>query len=265
MLISYIAFFLLPSSVQAHPPSTMTLSYNTSNQTLSVTITHAVSDPSTHYVKSVIVYKNDVKIIHENYTSQPSTDTFTYHYTLEATDGDVIEVTAICSISGQISRSITVGESGTDGSDNETPPSTSTDLIAIFWPYHATFMFLSLVVVFSAMIYARYYRKDSTWINKHKYIAVSGVILGLIGVSLSIYMVSSTVGSFQLRLPHSYLGLIVLLMLLITPLLGWLQFKLKKQSKVKVRTIHKWFGRITIALLLLNVLFGLFAAGLIIL
>ncbi len=105
-----VGFFLFSANAIAHAPSSMELEYNFFNQKLNVTITHSVLDPNSHYVGSVEILKNNVEFITQDYTSQPSPTTFTYTYDVSAEDGDDLEVTATCSITGSITESIIVEE-----------------------------------------------------------------------------------------------------------------------------------------------------------
>lgn len=61
---------------QAHAPSGMKLAYDPNASTLSVTITHTVSDSYTHYVHMVRVNRNEVAVLTEEYTNQPTPGTF---------------------------------------------------------------------------------------------------------------------------------------------------------------------------------------------
>ena len=74
----------------------MTVLYNLETQDLRVTITHPVSDPTTHYIYKVEIKKNDVIYNTSTYTSQPDPNSFTYIYKINATTGDTIDVTASC-------------------------------------------------------------------------------------------------------------------------------------------------------------------------
>ena len=72
---------LLSIPVQAHQPSEVGLSYDLENQTLDVAVLHKVSSPTGHYVVQVDIFKNDEKILSNDYTSQPAaSDPFTYSY-----------------------------------------------------------------------------------------------------------------------------------------------------------------------------------------
>ena len=102
---------LLSIPVQAHPPSEVMPSYDQENQTLNVAVLHKVSSPSSHYVVRIDIFKNDEKILSNEYTSQPSaSDPFTYSYAVNATFGDVLKATAFCSIAGSRSGELKVGE-----------------------------------------------------------------------------------------------------------------------------------------------------------
>jgi hypothetical protein len=106
----FVMFFSITSiSATANNPAAMSLSYNLSSKTLTVEITHNVGDPNSHFVEFVEIRVNSSLITTETYTSQPTSSAFTYQYNINATEGDTIEVTAICSVSGSITRSLTVG------------------------------------------------------------------------------------------------------------------------------------------------------------
>jgi desulfoferrodoxin (superoxide reductase-like protein) len=105
---------LLPSQVIAHPPQNMILDFDFESQVLSVTITHNSPAPSVHYVNSIEIKRNDEVILTESYDSQPTTTEYTYTFAIEASSGDVLDVTAICNIQGSIARSITVRDPAQD-------------------------------------------------------------------------------------------------------------------------------------------------------
>lgn len=107
LLVSTIGFTI---PVLAHPPLDMELNYSLDKSEITVTITHETPAPSVHYVNKVDIELNDVIIISEDYTSQPTNDVFTYVYTVDADVGDLITVTAYCNIQGSITRSITVND-----------------------------------------------------------------------------------------------------------------------------------------------------------
>jgi hypothetical protein len=106
-------------TVVAHPPQNLQLDYDLANQTLAVTITHNSLDPNSHYIYKIDIEKNGVLYLSEEYLDQPTADTFTYNYIVEAAVNDVLAVTAYCSLYGSMSASITVVDKN---AEDTTPP-----------------------------------------------------------------------------------------------------------------------------------------------
>jgi hypothetical protein len=109
-------------NASAHAPSALYPTYK--EGTLTVYIDHPSDDPDTHYIETVTVTVNRVEVLSESYTSQ-TTDggkgMVTYSYTLTASDGDVISVTAECSIDGSATETLTVGEGGSKDDPKDDP------------------------------------------------------------------------------------------------------------------------------------------------
>ena len=100
VLMTILLPALFPASGGAHSPQEVVLSYDQARHTLEVRITHASKDPATHYVKKVEIKRADKTIAATEYQSQPGQATFAYVYPVEIGAGDVIEVTATCSVFG---------------------------------------------------------------------------------------------------------------------------------------------------------------------
>lgn len=96
ILLFLVALISMSYMVCAHAPISITVSYNLETQDLRVTITHPVSDQTTHYIKEVKIEKNGVLYNTSLYDSQPDSNSFTYTYQINATTGDTIDVTASC-------------------------------------------------------------------------------------------------------------------------------------------------------------------------
>lgn len=107
-LATMILLLILAMPVTAHPPALVSLAYDSQNQSLKVTTTHQVSDPTSHYIFRIDILKNGKQVITKEYTSQPSSSTFSYDYPLNASKGDVLKATAYCVIAGSRSSEITV-------------------------------------------------------------------------------------------------------------------------------------------------------------
>lgn len=127
--------------------------------------------------------------------------------------------------------------------------------IPSLWIIHASLMFIGFLLMLIGMIIARFY-KDTKWgFKTHKKIAMAGSALSVIGLIMGFIMVSFSYGQ-HFRVPHAYVGFTAVILAIITPTLGSAQFKVKKNKK-KIRSAHRWSGRITITLMLLNIIFGI--------
>ena len=110
-VVFFVIFFFLCLSPQlsyATAPKSVDLAYDKNGQTLSVKIEHPTLAPSMHYIEYVEIKKNGTAISKNKYESQPSDSVFTYTYNIPATKGDVLEVTATCSLWGHKTVTLTV-------------------------------------------------------------------------------------------------------------------------------------------------------------
>jgi len=129
MMIMLLVIGMIPLKANAHAPGSVSLSYNFSAQNLTVTISHSVSSTTSHYIKTVTVYKNSVQVKAYSYTSQPTTNTFSYYYNVTASDGDTLSAKADCSIGGSRSGSTTAtAPDETDPTVQITSPSNATEV-----------------------------------------------------------------------------------------------------------------------------------------
>jgi hypothetical protein len=103
-----MVFCLYPQVSYADAPKDVTLEYDSSAQTLAVTIAHKSSFTGFHHIKTVEIKKNSAVISTTNYDTQPAESPFTYTYKVAAAEGDKLEVTATCSLSGSKTATITV-------------------------------------------------------------------------------------------------------------------------------------------------------------
>ncbi len=100
-------YFSVPISY-ADAPKDVTIKYDSDAQTLLVTITHKSSFPGMHHIKSVEIKKNGAVVSTTNYETQPKDVPFAYTFKVEAKNGDKLEATVICNLSGSKTASITV-------------------------------------------------------------------------------------------------------------------------------------------------------------
>lgn len=127
-------------------------------------------------------------------------------------------------------------------------------MVPPIWPYHASLVFLGFAFMTTGMFVARFMRGKKWWLKAHRAAALTGASFAVIGFTIAAYMVSTYMETYFARGTHSYLGVTALLFVISTPLIGFMQFRIKDD---RIRTIHRWFGRTTLVLMLANVLVGI--------
>ena len=101
---------------------------------------------------------------------------------------------------------------------------------------------------------AIFFRKKNIWLKIHKIFN----LVGFGGITSGIAMASIYVwgtGGEHIDGVHQITGLAVFISSLITMLAGFYQFKAK--NKPAFRTTHRWFGRLSLFLLLGAIILGL--------
>jgi hypothetical protein len=122
------------------------------------------------------------------------------------------------------------------------------------WPYHLVLVSTGFLLILSAALTARFMKRKKGWLSLHKSLGIFGAVLVLTGLVVAVVMVSSP---YQINLatePHAYLGMIIALMAAYMPFLGFLQITRRDR---KLRALHRWSGRLVIALMVINVYLGL--------
>ncbi|MEA3486086.1 MAG: hypothetical protein U9R20_00285 [Thermodesulfobacteriota bacterium] len=102
-------------------------------------------------------------------------------------------------------------------------------------------------------------RRKKWWLSIHKKLGYTGYSSVILGFIAALYMVYRYTGE-HFAVPHTYLGLVTILSVSFTYTMGIMQFKARRKA-VNIRLIHRWSGRVTLSLMLLNVLSGFFLAG----
>lgn len=120
-------------------------------------------------------------------------------------------------------------------------------------------MILTVCGLLTGALIARFMKKKNWWLKAHRSIAITGVVLFLVAL-LAIALQITLTERAHLRVPHSWVGLTAFVFVLLTPTLGFLQFKVKNMT-TKLRGLHRWSGRITISLMIINVVLGLLLIG----
>lgn len=133
------------------------------------------------------------------------------------------------------------------------------DVLGWFLPLHIFLMSLSFAGMTIGALIARYYKKSKLWLKIHRPLGAISSLTGAVGVITAGIMVQISSGT-HLRVPHAIAGLIVILLCLAMPVLGFAIFK-SKVNKKEIKTIHRVLGRVTITSMALVILSGLLTAG----
>jgi hypothetical protein len=132
-------------------------------------------------------------------------------------------------------------------------------MIYLLLQTHVGLMILTVCILVSGALIARFAKKKPWWLKAHRSIAITGVALFLIALSAIAVQITLTERA-HLRVGHSWVGLFTFIFVLLTPTLGFLQFKLRNIA-ARLRGFHRWSGRITICFMVINVILGLFLIG----
>ncbi|AET65154.1 Membrane protein, putative [Methanothrix harundinacea 6Ac] len=130
--------------------------------------------------------------------------------------------------------------------------------IARLAPYHASLAVLAFLLLVWGMTVAR--RKGPGWLKKHRILGISGAALAVSAMAVAAYMVSAA-SQEHLRVPHAYLGSFIVLLLIVNPLLGFIQLRVGTDLGRRMRRVHRFLGRAALLLMALNILFGMIIVG----
>lgn len=120
---------------------------------------------------------------------------------------------------------------------------------------HIACMALAFLLIAAGVLIAMFRRKNPAWLKRHKTLNTSGMGLSLTGFFFITLAISQVQGE-HFTILHTWVGLMIIASVLITPLLGQLMFAVGAQA-AKLRPWHIWWGRATLALMVLNVILGI--------
>ncbi len=246
-----LLLLVLIGTAAAHSPSRLQLAYSEQTGEVVMTGTHGVDDPATHYIGKAVILKNGETAISETYTEQSSKDTFTYRYPLLLNAGDEIVATAECNIGGSATaRFIMPGPTATAP---QTPGSTP------LWVYHAILMVTGVLCILIAGLIPVYGKGIDGWYRLHITTAVLGSLLVLPAIFLVFRPSYLSIAPSAFTV-HVILGLFLLFSLLAALLLAIIRGHAGSHKTV-IRSAHLWAGRAFIVLVVVNILTGLAAVG----
>lgn len=111
-LIYLILALVIPcSTIFCHPPSAISIKFDSEQKLLSINISHSVSDVQKHFINKIVVTLNSHQIIEQRFGIQEDRETQIATYRIfEANEGDTLLVTGFCSISGKKTEKFIIGE-----------------------------------------------------------------------------------------------------------------------------------------------------------
>lgn len=124
------------------------------------------------------------------------------------------------------------------------------------WPVHAILMGASFVLLSTGMLVARYMKKKRGWLKNHKWLQWFGAVGAVLAFAIAFYMLAAE-GAGHIRFAHSIVGLITVISIILTPVIGYAILKGKRERKRAYRIFHRWIGRITLAGMIAAVILGL--------
>jgi desulfoferrodoxin (superoxide reductase-like protein) len=108
ILFAFIIFSAI-SSVYAHPPSDIKITFDPKTKMLEAVIMHNTSNPLNHYIKKVDVGLNGEEIIEHSISREDNNLTQDTRYLVpDVKNGDTLSVEAYCNISGKLKKEIKV-------------------------------------------------------------------------------------------------------------------------------------------------------------
>lgn len=101
LLTAVSILFVLSCTAFAHPPKSITASWNASQETLTVTAEHSVEDAAKHYILSLTILDGTKQLVMKQYSKQNSTDGFSDSLILKGMkSGTKLRIQLVCNIMG---------------------------------------------------------------------------------------------------------------------------------------------------------------------
>ncbi len=122
---------------------------------------------------------------------------------------------------------------------------------------HSGIMLVGMLLLALGIAVAIFFREKTWWLRRHRTSVSWGVAALLPGFVAAIYMVSRQTG-VHLAVPHAWLGMVTIAFALSTYLMGMIMIK---KVNAAIGPFHRWSGRATIVMILLNIISGLYLTG----
>jgi cytochrome b561 len=125
----------------------------------------------------------------------------------------------------------------------------------MFFIVHIAFMAAAFLFISVGVFTAAFRRQSPSWLKRHKYCGVTGLISGLAGF-VAVLLAISLSHSEHFNSLHTWVGTAVVALLLLTPLMGQLMLNTGTQGP-QFRPWHIWCGRTVLTLMAVNIALGI--------
>jgi hypothetical protein len=125
------------------------------------------------------------------------------------------------------------------------------------WSLHAILMSVGIVLMVYGFTIVR--KKDKGWLDRHRKVMTAAAVFSALGLLFGIGMVIQN-GGPHLRLPHTWIGAVTLVMVLLTFTEGHAWKRAEPKTKKRIRPIKIWLGRTTLTLMIVTMVLGILTA-----
>ncbi len=121
-IISFIFFsFFSTSRLWALPPTDIKIEYDSAAKVLHVSMRHVTQDTRYHYIRKIVVQKNDEAPQEFHFSSQASNTMAKQDVSMNAKPGDKIHVKAFCVKAGVGEKTFTIPAESSKPKDSSKP------------------------------------------------------------------------------------------------------------------------------------------------
>ena len=121
------------------------------------------------------------------------------------------------------------------------------------WTLHAGLMVAGLALMLWGFAIIR--KKEKGWLDRHRKVMTAAAVFSGLGLVFGIGMVIQS-GGPHLRLPHTWIGAVTLVLVLLTVVEGYVWKRSKPATKKRIRPIKIWLGRLTVVLMMVTTVSG---------
>ena len=110
IILAALFFLSIARPVQATPPLDVALNYSWKDELLEVKIKHPSHNLDHHFIRKIILYKNDAEAEIKHFRRQSDPYAFTVEFTISAKPGDTLKAIAFCEKGGSKEGTLLIEE-----------------------------------------------------------------------------------------------------------------------------------------------------------